>query len=403
MPLLKGSAGQVANKTTDKNAGEWFCFTDAQTQDQLSQAVIVPVYPDSNIKAYGGTPPFFWYLHGIGSSFDPKSDKFTTLYVNANPVYPQPSFKVTNTDAYTVDSINIVGSYFRFHDNAVPDTLFIEVARTGTPGVSNVTWSYGVPLANRADSLLEVVEPTYSPERNAMDPDSVTQAIRIVKILDAAAASDTDANGLNSWNFSVNLSVPAGQEVVAFAHFAPSQRYALNTDIDTANSWQHFSVAVNGQNADPDQNPGDWNGGLLASTDERYQVGNPYVLNNGRKVLAAAYAYTPHFLNDPWFAFKIKCPTCSYLGVKDVENFTSVNAYPNPASGTATISFNLKEAANVNITISNTLGQVLKTQSLGKVTNGSTKFDVSDLSTGVYFYTVEANGQRLTNRFVVTH
>jgi len=398
---LPNKMQQNANKTTDRINGEWFCFSDAQFVDQFSSSVLAPVYPDSNIKSYAGNPPFYWYLHGMGTSFDPVSEKFYNNYLNPNPQYAAPTFRVQAVNPYLVDSIQVIGQYFRHLNGSNVDTLYIEVVKTNTPGTSLVTWRYLGPIAGRPDSLLQVAEPVYSPQRNQIPSDSVPQVVRITKILNAAAAADTDANGLSIWTFPLNIAVGAGEKVIAFAHFAPQVRYAVDAALDTANRWGHLSVAVNGSTGTPNQVPGDWNGGLIASTDERYQVGNPYVLSNGRKVLAASYAYTPRFLNDPWFAFHIKCPACT-TSVKDVSNFSSVNAYPNPANSEVTITYSLKTAtaaiATVNIT--NAVGQVLASQ---KTSNGKVVFSTSSLANGIYFYTVEANGQKITNRFVVGH
>jgi hypothetical protein len=95
------------------------------------------------------------------------------------------------------------------------------------------------------------------------------------------------------------------------------------------------------------------------------------------------------------------------LGVNDVNALSFVgNAYPNPAKTQVMIPFTTSEAAEVNVTIANTLGQTVKSTNAGKYTanqKGKVVFSVSDLSSGVYFYTVEANGQRITKRMVVTH
>jgi hypothetical protein len=104
------------------------------------------------------------------------------------------------------------------------------------------------------------------------------------------------------------------------------------------------------------------------------------------------------------FAFRVTCANCFPLSVKDASNLIgSINAYPNPANTDITIPFTLKEANATNVTISNTVGQVMGSQSFGKVTSGKAVFSTANLASGVYFYTVEANGARSTGRFVVSH
>jgi hypothetical protein len=52
------------------------------------------------------------------------------------------------------------------------------------------------------------------------------------------------------------------------------------------------------------------------------------------------------------------------------------------------------------------LGQVIATQNMGAMNAGqktTATFNTSALAAGVYLYTVEADGQRVTNRFTVAH
>lgn len=94
------------------------------------------------------------------------------------------------------------------------------------------------------------------------------------------------------------------------------------------------------------------------------------------------------------------------LSVNNVfSNTNAVNAYPNPANTNITITYSLQKAADVNVKLVNTLGQVVKsaTSKAGANQTMNTTFATNDMAAGVYFYTIEANGERVTNRFVVAH
>lgn len=87
-------------------------------------------------------------------------------------------------------------------------------------------------------------------------------------------------------------------------------------------------------------------------------------------------------------------------------NFEMGAARPNPAQSEFFVPVTLKTAAEVSVTLTNPMGQVVATQNLGKVAAGQTTnavFNTSALANGVYFYTVEAGGARTTNRVVVAH
>jgi hypothetical protein len=93
--------------------------------------------------------------------------------------------------------------------------------------------------------------------------------------------------------------------------------------------------------------------------------------------------------------------------VNDINSLGFVgNAYPNPANTEVMIPFTTTEAAEVTVSITNTVGQTVKAINAGKYAanqKGRAVLNVANLSSGVYFYTVEANGQRITKRMVIAH
>lgn len=95
------------------------------------------------------------------------------------------------------------------------------------------------------------------------------------------------------------------------------------------------------------------------------------------------------------------------LNIANVSGNVNIGvAYPNPANNTVSIPFTLATDANVNVSIMNTAGQVISSQSLGKVASGSLKtttFSTAGLANGMYFYSIDVDGVRNTGRFAVTH
>ena len=77
--------------------------------------------------------------------------------------------------------------------------------------------------------------------------------------------------------------------------------------------------------------------------------------------------------------------------------------YPNPVNGLTTINVYLQNDAKVIINVTNITGQNLMTMDQGTVTNGAHQFtiDASQLSTGIYFYSVTINGQTTTHKMIV--
>ncbi len=77
--------------------------------------------------------------------------------------------------------------------------------------------------------------------------------------------------------------------------------------------------------------------------------------------------------------------------------------FPNPLSGTGTLTISLNQSGNLVIEITNIVGQKVMSLDKGFVNSGAQQFtiDVSRLQAGVYFYTIKLNDQKYTNNMVV--
>lgn len=92
--------------------------------------------------------------------------------------------------------------------------------------------------------------------------------------------------------------------------------------------------------------------------------------------------------------------------VSDVAVATLGAAYPNPANTKVNIPVSLSNASDVSVTLSTATGQVIARQQLGKQTAGrgfEISFPTGNLANGVYFYTMEAAGEKQSGRIAVTH
>jgi hypothetical protein len=79
--------------------------------------------------------------------------------------------------------------------------------------------------------------------------------------------------------------------------------------------------------------------------------------------------------------------------------------YPNPASSTTNLTYAVLNGGQVNIDITNAIGQVVK-----NVVNGQQSFgihdvniNVADLSTGMYFVTIRIGNSSVTQKMSVVN
>ncbi len=77
--------------------------------------------------------------------------------------------------------------------------------------------------------------------------------------------------------------------------------------------------------------------------------------------------------------------------------------FPNPVKGTTWFNVNLVSQASVIVEVSNVMGQKIMSLDKGMVNAGLQKYalDGSQLSSGVYFYTVKIDGEAYTHKMIV--
>lgn len=94
------------------------------------------------------------------------------------------------------------------------------------------------------------------------------------------------------------------------------------------------------------------------------------------------------------------------ISVNSITNITIGSAYPNPANNELNIPLNVKGNTNATVTLTNAMGQVVRTITANGLTTGQAKLvsiPTADLAAGMYLYTVEANGERASDRVIIRH
>jgi Secretion system C-terminal sorting domain len=97
------------------------------------------------------------------------------------------------------------------------------------------------------------------------------------------------------------------------------------------------------------------------------------------------------------------------LGVRDVSNsvpeqYSLAQNYPNPFNPATTIQFSLKTGSHVELTVTNVLGQPVKTLVNEEVAAGTHEvtFDASAMASGIYFYTLRTGSFIETKKMILT-
>lgn len=356
-----------------------------------------------------------------GMTFDP----LDSAQKDFNDLVYTGSIGVTNKEAYTLDSVSVYGFYGRNPaKSTIVDTLrFSFVYGSGKTTNMPIYYMSGATMQSqfgydtvRFAAILQDVNKNIA-RQYTKDPTPKPAVIVKDVILTAASVNDTDANGFNKFSVAPNMNVPAANLVGATVTFKTGDTYIPYVDtafMGSLNPSVPFNFGLfrplffeENKGGFPTYTPGNWNAGHIKNMPERN--------TSWDSVYVVTLAYTAGLTAEiPYMDFKISCPTCKKVeelnppigAVKDVDFGEVGNAFPNPAISQVRIPFTMSKTADVKVTVTNAVGAIIATQQVGKVMANHTSeavFNVANYANGVYFYTVEANGQRLTKRFVVAH
>ncbi|MFK7946524.1 MAG: T9SS type A sorting domain-containing protein, partial [Saprospiraceae bacterium] len=85
----------------------------------------------------------------------------------------------------------------------------------------------------------------------------------------------------------------------------------------------------------------------------------------------------------------------------NIASLRGLNISPNPAKDYTQLNIAFEESVDLTVRIADVTGRVLETRNAGSTTAEEMRFDVSNITEGVYFMQIIADGQILTKRFVV--
>ena len=153
---------------------------------------------------------------------------------------------------------------------------------------------------------------------------------------------------------------------------------------------------------------------------ERRQIGGDswlkigFVSGAGTSTSPRDYSYTDEGVAPGRYAYRIKQidngGSFEYFGAVEVEigivakEFNLTQNYPNPFNPATSLSFSLAEPGRAVVKVYNVVGQeiaVLFDQQAEAGRLYQVTFDASQLTTGIYLYTLESGGQRMVRRMAL--
>ena len=378
---------QTRNMNNKSVLSRWYCYGIAMDELLGGQTSVLNannLWPDTTVLVNYSTMYAGPWIHSLAESCDPQSG-----------VFDKPGeLKINEHMPYTVDSLGFYCIYYRVANQAsVVDSINFQFQiglANGRYELDAVTYTwvstYGVDTLFikriKHDSLMNYSTlPTYTNYKFPMT---------------AAMGDDTLSNGINYFKFPINLAVPAGASVACAIQYIPKSTWTPNVDtITSVNHMRFLSYEENGDNTDLSYTKGDYNCSYILSTGWLYGTGSNY---------SASYFYYPDYAYEHHLIEFLLTADETGIANNTPANVLSVSQNrPNPFNGTTTINYSLNTQENVSVVVYNVAGAKVMELNEGVKAAGNHKMELnaSQLTAGIYYYTVNAGGYSVTKKMIV--
>jgi len=393
------------NKTFFKNGFKatnerWYNFGETMDIFYGNTSVLFGnnLFPDTTILVDYGTSGFSGpWIHMLGDVLDVKSSFFNDVTLHPGEL------AMGAQSTYNVDSIGILCYYERnMADPNIVDTLLIEVTVNNNLQTPYFAAS-GINTNLGADTVY-VHLINYSQPTNTLN---YTTKKQYKFPLTAQFFADSLDNGFHYVEVSTAdlPTVTAGKYVATALSFIPGYTWVANVDTLTQKNRFFFVSFKEQEDMFPVYVKRDFNISYIIPQDVRYNDAGSwngyFVPSYAYMGTTADYSYEHHLVY-----YKTTCATnCGEVGMAQTVNNATTSlgdAYPNPALNNMSINIPLSvNTNNATLTVKNILGQIITQYNSFNLGNNEITISTSNLSSGIYLYTLEAGNQIITKKFTV--
>lgn len=259
---------------------------------------------------------------------------------------------------------------------------------------NNVTTQLGIisPVTMNVTGTFDSTNSSASIDLSATISDFVPRAndvrVTLFVVEDRVTGTGSGYNQVNFYNTQAGHPYAgAGNPIVGFEH-----RHVLRDVYPTTDAWGQAGVIP----SNPTLNS-------TYSQNYTFTLDPSWDVNEISLVGFASYFDTDVTRREVLNAFQVKLSNLVATGIED--NNTAVadlSIYPNPTNNMSTIALSLKSQENVSMTLTDVTGKTVTSENFG-VLSGSQKLnlDVSGLSEGFYFVTLNVGDELITKKISV--
>jgi hypothetical protein len=346
---------------------------------------------------FGGTYSAIW-IHHLGDILDIKSPYYTQILGTA--------WDATTT--YSVDSASMVYLYQRNPNITTDDTLIFTFYQNNP--VANISSSgfIGTTAANYGTDTVSVKLMKYTYTTNKPNATSTV----VVKVPLTAADTSWTFYGEKFFALPSPYVVGANKLMACAVTFKPGYSYVLGDTMDMKNSFYFASYEENGDGGGTGTFPSytdcnyqsaacDYSSSGIVPIDVRYnQAGgwNGYFIPS--YAYTVGYAFEHHLIS-----YRVTDPAVTTgMNQLGTSGFVLEQNVPNPFTGTSTINFTLHTQANsVTFDVVDFAGRTVisQTDKNLKADDYTYTVDGANLAKGIYFYSINVDGYRVTKKMIV--
>ncbi|MDF2435799.1 MAG: Pectinesterase [Bacteroidota bacterium] len=362
------------------------------------------IYMDSTTRVSSGTSTETVGNIMLGSVLDPKSPNL------------DPSFTpiLTASEAYSIDSIQIIGSYVKVTTDV--DTLYTwlvwgDSSQTTVFSKRSTGSIWVSPISTWRTSIIGPKVSGYTAAiGNKVKAAAPAANMKLIKYV----LTDDDASQGAGYSKVISIAlpqianIPAGKIVSCFYTFVPggthntgdvSYSFDGSPDAQQVNGfagmiWSQTSPQVAAvSDYEPQQiDPDGWNMGASYYMEQRHAL-YPSTYNN---------SLWGNLTTAPLIYYSIYSNTS--VGVNEVASkFTLGQNVPNPMTNSTKINYQLKSSANnVSLAIYNVAGVKVFEKTQSNLGAGNYSVDVTEnFTSGMYFYSLTVDGNKVTKKMTV--
>lgn len=372
---------QNPSRSTIANATVNFVDMSSNYYSSTPDYDLYYVFPDSTVNAdFGGTyaTPF---CSSMAMTYDLSSDvinsSILTLQDGFDPALPA-----------TLDSIAVYSNYTQGRAGIV-DTVIYRVI-TGTSGVNLSSVFFFTGQATSYPSSNDTT-------RFAQLLNNGTGVIAEYKV--PLLPGDTLSNGLQ-YPVAVTGGLTVPSVFAITIDYKPGGTYTPYVDTlgERIGSFSVYTAELNGDGTYSNYVPNDYNGSSWVENDSKYDTASAWY---GWYIPYLAYGAGIFESID----MDVVLSQTNSISIKENENEADLfQNYPNPSNGITTVRYSLENEANISFEMIDVTGKKVLSSFEGNKNPGvySIEVNTAELNSGIYFYSILVNGNKITKKMTIT-